>query len=175
MKQNWRTIYAATLTTTIAGLGAIAYCVVTSRPTGAVAGLAVFLLGLICFRMSYEVDSLQRRRDSLANQERLLQAERGVFERDTERARRELADQDRATHETLNAERDKADRQLTQQRDAMVTEFANHRAKLERAAFAKAWDMCKNGVAPEHRSADVIVLPVGTNAPTIIGTGTSHQ
>lgn len=175
MKRVWRTIYGTTSAIVLAGLGGVAYCVATDRPLGAIGCLALFLVGIISLRTAWEIDVLQRRRMRLAGQERLFEAERGVFERDTERARRELADQDRAMREALDAERTKMRRELDTERDKLETEFANKKALWQRQAFTKGFETGQNGIAPEARHADVIVLPVGANAPTIMGTGTTNQ
>lgn len=174
MKRVWRTIYGTTSAIVLAGLGATGYCVFTRRPDGAIGSLALFLVGVIAFRMAWEIDVLQRRRMRLAAEERLFEAERGVYELDVDRARHELADEERALMQKLNVERATLYRQLDDDRDRMQIEFDAKRAAIRNAAFAKGFEMGENGIAADPRNADVIVLPVGANAPTIMGTGTTH-
>ncbi|MFC1420817.1 hypothetical protein [Streptacidiphilus cavernicola] len=175
MKRTWRAIYAAALTVTTAGLGATADCVLTSRPDGAIGSLALFIAGVVAFRMAWEIDILNRRRVSLTTQERLFEAERGVYERDIDRARHDLAAEEHALRKQRSADRAALCEQLAEERDKMQVEFDAKKTEIKKAAFKMGWQMRENGVATEHRNADVIVLPVGTNAPTIMGTGTSHQ
>jgi hypothetical protein len=175
VKRVWRTIYSTTAATTLAGLGGVAYCVATDRPLGAIGCLALFLVGVIGLRTAYEIDILQRRRMRLAEQERLFEAERGVYDRDLDRARRELADQERVMRKALDAERAQIRADLDAERDRAEVEFANRKALVQRAAFAKGFEMGQHGVLTEQRHADVIVLPVGANTPTIMGTGTTNQ
>lgn len=174
LKRVWRTIYGTTLAIVLAGLGATTYCVFTHRPDGAIGSLALFLVGVIAFRMAWEIDVLHRRRMRLATEERLFEAERGVHERDVDRARHELADEERAMVHKLNVERATLHRQLDDERDQLQIEFDAKKAAIRNAAFAKGFEMGENGIAAESRNADVIVLPVGANAPTIMGTGTTH-
>lgn len=175
MKRVWRTtIYATTSAIVLAGLAATAYCVLTHRPDGAIGSLALFLVGVIGFRMAWEIDILHRRRMRLAEQERLFEAERGVYDRDLERARRDLADTERVMRKAADAERCKIRDDLDAERDRMEIDFANKKATLERRAYALGFKLGQTGVLPEQRHADVIVLPVGEHAPTIMGTGTAN-
>lgn len=175
MKQRvWRTIYGTTSAIVLAGLGATAYCVITHRPDGAIGSLAAFLVGVIAFRMAWEIDVLHRRRMRLAEQERLFEAERCLYDNDVARARRELADEEHAMHTRFNIERALLYRRIDEERETMDTNLANKRAAIQRAAFKKGFEMGKNGVAADARNADVIVLPVGDNAPNIMGTGTTN-
>lgn len=174
MKRVWRTIYGITSAIILAGLGATGYCVFTHRPDGAIGSLALFIVGVIGFRMAWEIDILHRRRMRLAEQERLFEAERGVYDRDVDRARHELAAEEREMALKFNIERAAVYRQLEEERDKMQIDFDAQKAKIRNAAFAKGFEMGENGIAAEPRNADVIVLPVGANSPTIMGTGTAN-
>jgi hypothetical protein len=175
LNRVWRTIYATTITTVLAGLGAIVYCVATNRSTAAIGSLTLFLVGVIGFRMAWEIDVLHRRRMRLTSQERLFEAERCVYDADIDRARHELAAQEEAAHVAIAVERANMARDLRAERDQMRIEFASMKTTWQMAAFAKGFEMGENGIAPEQHSADVIVLPVGANAPTIMGTGTTRH
>jgi hypothetical protein len=175
VKRVWRTIYGITGAVALAGLGLIGYSVITHRPDGAIGSLALFLVAVIGFRMAWEIDVLQRRRMRLVGQERAFEAERGVFDRDMERTLRDLADQERAMRDTFSIERRQLRAELDAERDQMETDFANRKGLIERHAFRKAFEMAQNGIATEQRPADVIVLPVGENAPAMMGTGTTNQ
>jgi hypothetical protein len=171
----WRTIYGITTAVVLTGLGAVAYCVDTNRVLDAIGSLTLFIAGVIAFRMAWEIDVLHRRRMRLAAQERLLEAERGVFERDSERARRELADQERASREAFRVKRTELLRQVDRERDMMRTENDNNKSRWERAAFRKGFEMAENGIGVESHPAEVIYLPFGSQAETIMGTGTTRQ
>lgn len=175
MKRVWRTIYAATSALTLAGLGGVVYCVATDRPLGSIGCLAFLIIGAQAFRMVWDMQTLHKRRMKLADQERLFEAERGVYERDVDRARHELATEERAMTQKFNIERATLYRQIDDERDQMQTDFDAKKAALRNAAFKKGFEMGQNGIAAEPRNADVIVLPVGANSPTIMGTGTTNQ
>lgn len=168
-------IYATTITTVFAGLGAVAYCVYTDRTIGAIGSLTLFITGVIGFRMVWEIDVLHRRRMRLAEQERLFEAERCVYDADLDRVRHELAAQEEAGQVAVAAERAAMARELRVERERMSIEYAGMKTAWQMAAFAKGFEMGENGMAPEQYSADVIVLPVGANSPTIMGTGTTRQ
>lgn len=174
MNTAWRLAYGTTISGALAGLAAIAYCVAHDRPTLAIGSLAAFLVAVIGFRMVWEIDVLHRRRVHLAEQERTFVAERGVFESDKERTLRELTDQERAMTDSFTIERKQLLVELADERDRLETDLANKKALIERKAVRLAFEMAKNGIAAEQRPADVIVLPVGENAPTIMGTGTAN-
>jgi hypothetical protein len=174
VKTAWRLAYSTTITAALAGLGAIAYCVAHNRPTLAIGSLAAFLVAVIAFRMVWEIDVLHRRRMRLAAQERGFEADRGVFEQDKERAMRDLTDRERAMRDQATIERKNLRREIEAERDRLETDLANKKALIERKAVQLAFQMAENGIAEEQRPADVIVLPVGQNAPTIMGTGTTH-
>lgn len=175
MKQVWRMIYATTITTVFAGLGAVAYCVDTDRIIGAIGSLTLFIAGVIAFRMAWEIDVLHRRRMRLAAQERNFEAERCIYDADLDRVRHELAAEEEAAHVAIAVERATMARELRAERERMQIEYAGMKTTWQMAAFAKGFEMGENGMAPEQYSADVIVLPVGANAPTIMGTGTTRQ
>lgn len=175
MRHTWRLIYGTTLIGGAIGAALIASGVRSHDPTTAVAGLSLLFTSLMAFRTTYEQAWLQRSRKTLGDQERLLQAERGVWERDTERTRRELADQERDQMEAIASERETMHRQLEDERDRMHTDFANKKAEMQRAAFQKGFEMGENGIGKESRSADVIYLPFGDGRPTTMAPGTMHN
>lgn len=172
MQHTWRLIYGTSLIGGATGAGIIAGGLHSDDPTAAVAGLALLFVSLMAFRMVYEQVSLRRSRKALSTQERLLQAERGVLERDTERTRRELADQERDQSAAIDCERAALYRQVEEERDRMSIEFANTRAELQRAAFRKGFQMGEEGIGKEVRAADVIYLPFGAERPTSMESGT---
>lgn len=171
----WRTIYGITTAVILTGLGAVAYCVNTNRVLGAIGSLTLFIAGVIAFRMAWEIDVLHRRRMRLASEERLLVAERGIFERDTEHARRTLEDEERATREHFRIRRAELLRQIENERDEMRARYDNERAKVQRAAFRKGFEMAAKGVGVDSAPADVIYLPFVASGETIMGTGTARQ
>jgi hypothetical protein len=175
VRHTWRLIYGTTLVGGAIGAALILSGVHTSDPTTAVAGLSLLFTSLMAFRTTYEQVCLRRARKALGNQERLLQAERGVWERDTERTRRELADQEHDQAEAIACEREALHRQLEEERDRMLIDFANKRAELQRAAFQKGFEMGENGIGKEPRSAEVIYLPFSGGRPTTMETGTMHR
>lgn len=175
MRHTWRLIYGITLVGGAIGAALILSGVRSNDPTTAVAGLSLLFTSLMAFRTTYEHAWLQCARKALGDQERLLQAERGVWERDTERTRRELADQERDQEEAIACEREALLRQVEEERDRMLIEFANKRAELQRAAFQKGFEMGENGIGKEPRSADVIYLPFSGKMPTTMETGTMHN
>lgn len=174
VNRAWQLIYGTTLTASLAGLGGIAYCVVHNLPTLAIGSLAFFLIAVIGFRTAWEINILHGRRMRLNAQERAFEARQGVFELDKERTLRELADQEGAMRQALDAERAKLRRELADEQDRMETELANKKAMIQRKAVRLAFKMAENGIAPEQQPAEVIVLPVGENRPTIMGTGTTN-
>lgn len=175
MRHTWRLIYGITLTGGTAGAGIIIVSVRDTDPSAAVAGLALLFVSLMAFRTTYELVSLQRTRAALGDEQRLVQAERGVVERDIERARREFADQERDHMTAISLERETLRRQIADERDRMLTEFANKRAELQRDAFRKGFEMGENGIGEEARSAEVIYLPFKGERAATIGTGTTHN
>ena len=170
-----RLIYSITLTGTAAGAALIIKALTHDRPTTAVAGLALCLIALMVFRMAYEQATLQRQRADVGEQQRLVQAERSIFERDTERARRALHDRETELAEGVAQERAALHREIEDERDRMQTEFANKLAVKQREAFQVGFDMGKNGVGSESSFANVVYLPFGGPGATIMGTGTTHN
>lgn len=175
MRHTRRLIYGTTLTSAATGAGIILASLTTSNPTTAVAGLALCFTSLLVFRMVYEQATLRQQRRNASEQERLLQAERSIFERDTERARRELHDREQELAESSERERETLHRQVADERDQLLTECADLKAAWERAAFRKGFEMGENGIGEEIRPADVIYLPFPSQERTIMGTGTTHK
>lgn len=170
-----RLIYSITLTGTGFGAALILTALTLDRPTIAVAGLALCLIALTAFRMAYEQATLHQQRADIGEQQRLVQAERSIFERDTERARRALHDRETELAEGVARDRARLCREIEDERDRMQTDFANKLALKQREAFQKGFEMGENGIGSESSSANVIYLPLGGNGATIMGTGTTHN
>lgn len=172
MRSTWRLVYGITLLGGAVGAATIVQSLHSGDPTTAVGGLAVLFTCLMTFRTVYEQASLRRARRALGDQERLLQAERGVLERDTDRTRRELADQEREQAATLASERAELREAVEAERDRMNTKYANKKAEWQRSAFRKGFEMGQSGVGKEARDAEVIYLPFSADRPTTMETGT---